>query len=487
MTSGQATQERRWDRGAWLTLAVVAAWAVIDLVLALAGTYLPSDGWATFGPDDEGSFSFEMNLTGQPSPLQVGDSLVAIDGRLLSAKRAPELPQPLEVGRTIHYTVRRGDALLDVDVPLVTPGLAGVGRGLAQQVARNPRDLLVAGLSFLVTAIAFALRPGNLGARYLVLIFSFYLFAFLAGIALPSLYTYAYPLPLAMLYQLSGPWVWGWYFFPSLTLMALAFPVVKAPLRRFPRLLPGLLYGAPLAVTVHANYAMLATGDLQRLDVLQPVFGVTGLSAIVALFGTLIHNWLTLRDPVARAQLRWLTLGLGGLGLMFSIATVLLLLFGRVPESGNNILWLMLLLPLSLAIAITRYRLWDIDVIIRRTLVYSVLTGVLGLAYLGSVLVLQGVFQALTGKGQSPLVVVLSTLAIAALFGPVRGRVQKGIDRRFYRKKYDAARTLAAFGAQARDVVELEQLSGQLLGTVEETMQPAYASLWLKPIERRST
>jgi hypothetical protein len=478
------SSERRFDGGAWLTVAVVIAWAMIDLGLALAGMYLPSDGWATFGPDDDGSFSFEMNLTGEPSPLRVDDILVAIDGRPLLAERAPELPQPLEVGGAIHYTVRRGEALVALEVPLVTPGLAGVGRGLVQQMARQPRDLLVAVLSFLVAAIAFALRPGNLGARYLLLIFSFYLFGFLAGFALPSLYTYAYPLPLALLYNLSGPWVWGWYFFPSLTLMALAFPVVKAPLGRFPRLLPAMLYGVPLAVTVQANYAALDTGDLRRLDALELVIAVTGFMTIGTIFGALIHNWLTLRDPVARAQLRWLTLGLGGgLGLTFSIAAVLLLRYGSMPESGNNILWLMLLLPLSLAIAITRYRLWDIDVIIRRTLIYSVLTAVLGLAYLGSVLVLQPVLAGVTGQGTA-LANVLSTLAVAALFGPVRTRVQRGIDRRFYRRKYDAARTLAGFGASVRDETNLDNLTERLVGVVDETLRPESVSLWLRGSSR---
>jgi hypothetical protein len=139
-----------------------------------------------------------------------------------------------------------------------------------------------------------------------------------------------------------------------------------------------------------------------------------------------------------------------------------------------------------LGIAILRYRLWDIDLIIRRTLIYSGLTAVLGLAYLGIVLVLQGVFQAVTGEGQSPLVVVLSTLAIAALFGPVRGRVQAGIDRRFYRRKYDAARTLAGFAATARDETDLGRLSQQLTGVVGETMQPDRVVLWLRPISPRA-
>jgi hypothetical protein len=148
-----------------------------------------------------------------------------------------------------------------------------------------------------------------------------------------------------------------------------------------------------------------------------------------------------------------------------------------------NVLIFLVLLA-CVALSILRHRLWDIDLIIRRTLIYSTLTAVLGLAYLGTIGVLQGVFQAVSGEGQSPVVVVLSTLGIAALFGPVRARVQAAIDRRFYRKKYDAARTLAGFGAQARDVVELEQLSGQLLEVVEETMQPASASLWLPAYTR---
>jgi hypothetical protein len=139
-----------------------------------------------------------------------------------------------------------------------------------------------------------------------------------------------------------------------------------------------------------------------------------------------------------------------------------------------------LLVVLSIGVAILRSRLFDIDVIIRRTLVYSILTAVLALAYFGSVLVLESAFRAVTGQGQNSLVVVLSTLGIAALFGPVQRQVQAAIDRRFYRQKYDAAQTLARFGMSARDEVDLEQLSARLIGVVEETMQPAHVSLWLK-------
>jgi hypothetical protein len=139
-----------------------------------------------------------------------------------------------------------------------------------------------------------------------------------------------------------------------------------------------------------------------------------------------------------------------------------------------------LLIPLSIGMAILRSRLWDIDVIIRRTLIYSLVTAVLALAYLGSVVALQGVFTALTGESRGALVTVLSTLAIAALFGRVRARVQAAVDRRFYRQKYDAARTLAGFAASARDETDLERLSQRLVGVVDETMQPASVGLWLK-------
>ena len=143
-------------------------------------------------------------------------------------------------------------------------------------------------------------------------------------------------------------------------------------------------------------------------------------------------------------------------------------------------------IPISIGIAILRYRLYDIDVIINRTLVYGSLTVTLALLYFGGVTLTQSTFRLLTGQEQQPqLVIVASTLMIAVLFNPLRHRTQEFIDRRFYRRKYDAVKTLEEFSAKLRNETDLEALDGELLSVVRETVRPDHASLWLRPVGRR--
>jgi hypothetical protein len=139
-------------------------------------------------------------------------------------------------------------------------------------------------------------------------------------------------------------------------------------------------------------------------------------------------------------------------------------------------------IPIAMGVAILRYRLYDIDILINRTLVYGSLTLILALVYFGGVTATQVVFTALTGQEEQPqLTIVVSTLVIAALFTPLRRRIQSFIDRSFYRKKYDARKTLEAFSTKLRDETDLQTLNNELVGVVRETMQPAHVSLWLRP------
>jgi hypothetical protein len=186
---------------------------------------------------------------------------------------------------------------------------------------------------------------------------------------------------------------------------------------------------------------------------------------------------------VERQQLKWLAYAAG----VFAVAIVLIIISIAIDtprwyEWVANAIFIALTpgVPVSIGIAILRYRLYDIDLLINRTLVYGLLTATLVALYFVGIVVLQSVFVGLTGE-QSTLAIVASTLLIAALFNPLRRRIQSFIDRRFYRSKYDAVKTLEAFSAKLRNDTDLATLSNDLMGVVRETMQPAHVSLWLSP------
>jgi len=179
-----------------------------------------------------------------------------------------------------------------------------------------------------------------------------------------------------------------------------------------------------------------------------------------------------------RQQIKWFAYAITVMVIVFTF-WFLLILAGLLAMGSLLFVVPLLGIPVAAGVAILKYRLYDIDVVINLTLVYGVLTVLLGLAYFGSVVVLQYVLRALTGEG-SQLAVVASTLAIAALFNPLRRRVQGIVDRRFYRKKYNAAKALEDFSIRLRDETDLDQLGGEMVTVVRETVQPAHVSMWLR-------
>ena len=403
-----------------------------------------------------------------------GDAIVAIDGQPLTddlmwewASRRPGDRETLEVA---YGAERSGRLIFKSESVTVT---LGSRMEMPTFIVTLIVYSIVGLMAVLVSAALGVLRPRERAAQLLML----------------GEMAYAY----ALLFDLWGTmgvyviWLTQAFFLiftigtVALLHLSLTFPIkspVLAAIERFgPRPLQriggGTLlgYALPLAVTV----------ALTRWPVVQsyPIIGmciVLLLIAIVALF----RNYRRATTEIAKAQLRWMMLGLivGVTGWILGPETGLPLIDpGLWPIAVTVGAWVVF--PIALAMAILRYRLFDIDVIINRSLVYGLLTATLGAVYFGGVVLLQPVFQSLTYG--SNLTIAISTLATALLFNPLRERIQEVIDRRFYRHRYDTARTLSAFGAAVRDEVDLNRLTQDLLWVVHETMEPAHISVWLAP------
>ncbi len=294
-------------------------------------------------------------------------------------------------------------------------------------------------------------------------------------------------------------WISAWTGGPGALLAAaflfLLFPTGTLPSRRWRPVAWMAAIGSPLSALgealkpgpLHTHSSIdNPVGIEGTLGDVAEVLGAAGAVALnvgVLLSGISLVLRLRRAQGVERQQLKWFAYA----AIMMGGGFVASILFSS--GLANSIAWSsgilgFMVLPVATGIALLRYRLYDIDALINRTLVYGALTAVLVAVYLVSVVALRGLVFGFTGRS-SQLVVVASTLAIAALFSPLRRRIQGFIDRRFYRKKYDARETLETFTATLRDEVELDVLDGRLVGVIQETMQPAHVSLWLRPSGRR--
>jgi hypothetical protein len=255
------------------------------------------------------------------------------------------------------------------------------------------------------------------------------------------------------------------------------------------RFVPRWTRWIPVFWTIHEIPYYFFPNSVLNVDRSFPMLDLVIISTFLCIgVGSQVYRYRRVSGPVQRQQTKWVVFGmvsgaLGAVGFaapLYSSST--LAQFGSLYTFVfiTGLAGSLLLIPLSIGIAILRHRLWDIDIVVNRTLVYGTLTVSLALVYLSGIVLLQRVFVFLTGE-KSQLAIVASTLFIAALFSPLRHRIQSFIDRRFYRSKYDAAKTLEAFSSKLRDETDLDALSDDLVGVVSETMQPSHVSLWLRP------
>jgi hypothetical protein len=256
------------------------------------------------------------------------------------------------------------------------------------------------------------------------------------------------------------------------------------------RFVPHWTRWAAVLFAVHDVFYWLFPKSIFDIATSFPLLDFVVLTVIACIaIGSQIYRYRYVSSPAERQQTKWVVFGLvsAGLGTVafeLSIPGSPLGQFGPLLalalEAG--LFGSLLLIPLSIGVAIIYDRLWDIDIVIHRTLVYGILTASLALVYFGSVALAQAIFHAFTGQVEQPqLAVVVSTLVIAALFNPLRRRIKSFIDRRFYRSKYDARKTLEAFAATLSDETDLDALSDDLVIVVRRTMQPTHVSLWLRP------
>jgi hypothetical protein len=291
---------------------------------------------------------------------------------------------------------------------------------------------------------------------------------------------------------MAGPLEWAEGFYPAWP--ALAVDVVQPLLLTTPTVALIALFPDGRLVPRWTRWLILLSILLVVANLTLPLvyWGILMVLMVTGAIYAQAYRYRRVSTPTGRQQTKWVVFGFVSWWTLILILGVPYTIESSLPPGSPLPWWALLssagwwltlaIVPLSLTLSILRYRLYDIDVVINRTLVYGSLTVLLGLVYFGSVASLQYAFRALTGHEDFPqLIIVVSTLVIAALFDPLRRRIQALIDRSFYRRKYDARKTLDGFSARLREETNLDSLNAELITVVKETMQPGHVSLWLRP------
>jgi hypothetical protein len=348
------------------------------------------------------------------------------------------------------------------DLTVLALGYSVIGAIIASRLPNHP-------IGWLCCAIGFVAAVDHFGGEY----------------AVYALLAHPHSLPGGMAMFWLQDWFWM-LFIGLIVFLLLLFPTGRLPSSRWQPFAWGSVVVILVAVILTASTPLPSSGSEIRGSLEEPPspiqFSVLLLGLVAAV--SVVVGRRNARG-VERQQIKWL-LYAGAIFFVGSSLKIAVVYFIQLEGPwGLRISYILVAIgglggPIAIGIAILRYRLYEIDTLINRTLVYGILTVMLVALYFGGIVVLQRVFVLLTGQ-QSTLAVVASTLLIAALFSPMRRRIQSFIDRGFYRRKYDAARTLEVFSAKLRDETDLDALSDDLVGVVRETMQPAHVSLWLRP------
>jgi hypothetical protein len=443
----------------------------------------PSDGTRlSKGPQSMNAQGVHLHVF-PPSLLVEGDLLVKIDGvslqDLADALFDLNVPRPeWQIGQQVNYTVERFGQLINIPITL--------GPQPWQDILKENWGVLLFTIVLQMLAL-FVIwqRPQEPAARTL----------FIWGFTASHFYIWSSYLQPYELVNGSGFWLYlvtnmslwltNW---PAAVHLAFTFPTPLPVIKRRPWLLGGI-YLSSFAI-YFATIWISRSSAVNTLDWIGSWGRGDALAAIILFIPLLIGIILQYRrNPIGpeRAKIQWVIFSCifsGGMAVGLYLIPELF----DLPGLGVNVVGVLLLpFPVAIAIAIWRHRLFDIEVIIRRTLVYGTLTLSLALIYFSGVILLQSLLGQITGQTESPVAVVLSTLTIAALFNPLRRWVQISIDRRFFRQKYDQELILADFSIRLRNEVEIEAVHAHLLSVVQNTLQPEQTILWMLPSKNRKT
>jgi len=472
LASPQQDAGRRFDGISWLTLALTLSLILFSISQKIYRLTLPTDGWSfttgEIGSVDQDRPTYTRNLLGLPSPLQPGDRLLAVEGQsfeVIYNRAKSDQIQPLptwRAGQTMRYTVERQGRAVDLNVPLYAWQVRPLLRELLTDLTL-PASALLAAVGWFV----FLKRPREASAQALLLFSICLLVANVSSTvidwSLPEMLT---PVILSIAIFFSN-WIFATVMFPSLLLLTLIFPRPKRFVQQHPRPLIALLYGlVPLLIA--------GLGPIPTIGWVA-VLGLTLLS-----LAALVHSFFTGRDPVGRAQMRW---AVGGLVVM---------VLGFIPMNLSGLGWWPLPFPpqleaiwfptmlfvaaLGFGVAILRYRLFDIDLLINRALVYGTLTA----SVIGLYVFVVGYLSALFRVESHLFISLAATGVVAVLFQPLRQWLQRGVNRLLYGRRDEPVAVLAQLGQRLEIANVPEALLTSLVETVTQALKLPYAAIALQ-------